>query len=131
MIESWIESTLKANMKGNIAIYAIGNWFFSFLFELCKDRAMIFCNGPYFLGSWGMYLSNWTLVFNPDEDVPTIILVWVKLPRLSLSCWINDYLRVIGNGVGKHTNKFEVKELQFSCVNIFGGGLGEGASSRS
>ena len=84
-------------MKGNIAIFAIGNGIFTFLLELRQVKDAIFRNGPYFLGSWGMNQNNWTLEFNPDEDVPKTISVWVNFPRLSLSCFSDDCLREIGN----------------------------------
>ena len=69
-------------MKGSIAIFVTGNGFLAFLFDLREDRYAIFCNGPYFLLSWGMYRNKWSPEFNTDDDVPTTIPVLVKFPRL-------------------------------------------------
>lgn len=41
-MEVWIEKTWKPMMKGNIALNAVGNDIFSFLFEPKEDRDMIF-----------------------------------------------------------------------------------------
>ena len=48
-------NTWRAKMKDNIAIFAIGNGFLPFLFELREDRDVVFRNGTHFLGSWRMY----------------------------------------------------------------------------
>lgn len=70
---------MEANDEGEIALSAVDNGFFIFLFEIKEDRDVVFRNGPYFFGSRGMYLNKWMLDFNPDEDIPTAKLVWVKL----------------------------------------------------
>ena len=66
-----------------------------------------------------MYLNKWMLDFNLDEDVPTVILLWVKFPSFPLSCWNDDCLRAIGNGVGCYIYKEEPKGFQFTCEKIY------------
>ena len=94
-------------MKGNITIFDIGNGLFTFRFKLREVRDVIFHNGPYFLGSCGMYLNKWTLEFNLDEDVPTTISVGVKFPRLPFSRSSDECLRKIGNGLSKYIENAE------------------------
>lgn len=106
-------------MKGNSSIYAYGNDFFSFLFELKDDKDVIFRNNPYFFRARGLYLNKWSLDFDPTNDIPNVVLVWVKLPRLDLSCWSDDYLRAIGNGLGKYLDKAKPEGTQFACVKIY------------
>lgn len=60
-----------------------------------------------------MYLKKWTPDFNLDEDIPTTILVWVEFPRLPLSCWSDDYLWAIDNGVGRYLDRVEKKYISF------------------
>ena len=73
-------------MKGEISLSVVGNGIFIFLFENKEDKEVVFCNGPYFFGSGGMYLNKWSLNFNPNEGIPTVILVWVNLPCLPITC---------------------------------------------
>lgn len=108
-MDAWIKKTLTPTMKGEIALFVVGNGFFIFLFENKEDKEVIFRNGPYLFGSRGMYLNIWTLDFNPDEDIPTPIRVWFKLLHLPILYWSDDCLRVIGNGVGKYLDKYEPK----------------------
>jgi len=83
-MEAWIDKTWKSMMKGNIKLYACGNGFLNFLFEIKEDKDVILKNKPYFFGSSGMYLNKWSLDFNPYEDILNANPVWVKLPRLPL-----------------------------------------------
>lgn len=36
------------------------------------------------VGFKGMYMNKWSLDFNRNVDIPNVVLVKVKLPRLSL-----------------------------------------------
>ena len=72
-------------MKGDIALSMVGNGFFILFFEIKEARYVVFQNGTYLFGSGGMYLNKWTLDFNLDEDIPTAIPIWVKIPCLPLS----------------------------------------------
>lgn len=50
------------------------------------------------------------LDFNLDEDIPTAIPVWVKLPWFPLSYWSDVCLREIGHGVGRYVDRVEPKK---------------------
>lgn len=65
-----------------------------------------------------MYLNKWSLDFDPNEDIPNAIPVWVKLLRLPLSCGSDDCLCAITNGLGKYMDRAEPKGFQFACANI-------------
>ena len=69
------------------------------------------------MGSHGLYLNKWTLDFDPTQDVPSIILVWVRLPHLPLHCWNSECLETIGNKLGKYIDREERKE-QYLCARI-------------
>jgi hypothetical protein len=53
------------------------------------------------MGSRGMYLSPWTLDFNPDQEI-TAAPIWVRLPLLPLIFWDDSSLRAIGNKLGHY-----------------------------
>ena len=95
-----------------------GQGFFVFIFEKKEDRDLIFRNGPYFMGSRGMYLNKWDLFFDPEKDIASSVPVWVKLPHLPLHCWSDEDLKAIGNTLGKHIDKSEPKHPMFSCARI-------------
>ena len=46
-----------------------------FLFEKKEDIDLIFRNGPYFMGTRGMYLNKWDLSFELEKDIPSSVLV--------------------------------------------------------
>ena len=69
-----------------------------------------------------MYLNRWTPKLNPKNDIPSSVLVWVKLPHLPLHCWNDEYLKAIGNSLGKYIDKSEKIPPKFSyeriCVEV-------------
>lgn len=58
-----------------------------------------------------MYLNKWTPDFSFENDIPSVVLVWICLPHLPLHCWSDDAVCCIGNRV-------EPKENIFSCARI-------------
>lgn len=76
LMEFWMEKNWKYKMKGNLAIFAVGNGFFSFLFKYKEDKEVIFRNGSYFFGSRGIYLNIWNLDVEPTKYIPNAIPVW-------------------------------------------------------
>ena len=69
------------------------------------------------MGPQGLYLNKWTLDFDPTQDVPSIVPVWVRLPHLPLHCWNSESLEVIENMLEKYIDRAERKE-QYSCARI-------------
>ena len=94
----------------------VGRGYYVFVFDSMEDRDFIFRNGPYFMGPKGLYLNKW-MDFNPTQDVPSVILVWVRLPHLPLHCWNLESLEAIGNTLGKYIDRAELKD-QYSCARI-------------
>jgi hypothetical protein len=66
-----------------IISFVVGRGYFIFKFSNKSERDTIFLSGPYFMGSMGMFLSPWSLYFNPEDEISTT-LVWVRLPFLPL-----------------------------------------------
>jgi hypothetical protein len=88
-----------------------------FEFTSKEDKELIFRNGPYFMGPWGLYLNKWMSDFNFAADVPSGIPVWVRLPNLPVHCWNWDSLKHIGNSLGKFIDQVDNKD-QYDCARI-------------
>jgi hypothetical protein len=90
-----------------------------FLFELKEDKDLIFRSGPYFMGSRGVYLNHWMPDFSPENEIPSVVLVWVKLPFLPYHCWTDETIRNIGNTLGRYINRTKPREGQQACARIY------------
>eukprot|EP00253_Pinus_taeda_P013884 PITA_13884 len=116
-----VEDRVKCNwiplVKEGIKSYFVGKGFFVFVFENVKDRSLIFRNGPYFMGPQGLYLNKWSPDFDPAQDVPTAVPVWVCLPHLPLHCWSQNSLQSIINALGRYIDQAPRKD-QYSCARI-------------
>jgi hypothetical protein len=99
--------------------FLCGKGFFAFLFEFKEDRDLIFRSGQYFLGARGLYLNKWSLDFNPENDIPSAVPMWFKLPHFPLHCWRDVSLRCIINTLGKYIDIAEPRENIFSCTRIY------------
>jgi len=69
------------------------------------------------MGPQGLYLKKWSPDFDPTQDVPLVVPVWVHLPHLPLHCWYPKSLESIGNTLEKYIDKADKKE-QYSCARI-------------
>ena len=69
------------------------------------------------MGPRGLYLNKWTPDFDPTQDVPSVVPVWVRLPHLLLHYWNSESLETIGNKLGKYIDRAECKD-QYSCARI-------------
>jgi hypothetical protein len=98
--------------------YLCGKGFFVFSFELKEDRDLIFQNESYFYESRGVYLNSCSLDFNLENNIPTIVSVWVFLPHLPINFWNEASLPTIRNTLKKFIDLAELKESLFSCAYI-------------
>lgn len=117
LVEDWTQRNWKPLMNEGVKIYFVGKGFFVFVFENPDDRGLIFRNGPYFMGPQGIYINKWTPNFDPTQDLPSAIPVWVRLPHLPLHCWNKKSLQIIGNALGKYIDQAARKD-QYSCDRI-------------
>jgi hypothetical protein len=87
---------------------------------------MIFRSRPYFMASKGLYLSPWTLDFNPKQEI-IVAPVWVRLPHLLLILWDDSTLGVIGNKLGQYIDHVKPKgNLYYSVRTCMEVDLGKG-----
>jgi len=113
----WIQRSWRPQLKDNVICYPVGRGFYIFEFSSKEDKDLIFRNGPYFMGSQGLYLNRWTPDFDPFVDTPKEVPVWVRLPGLPAHCWNPQALEKIGNGLGRYIDKADPKG-QYSCARI-------------
>jgi hypothetical protein len=65
-----------------------------------------------------MYLNKWKPEFSLENDVPSIMSVWVWFSHLPLHDWNDDAIHYIGNSIGHYIDRVEPKENIFSCARI-------------
>jgi hypothetical protein len=95
----------------------VGRGCYIFKFISKSDRDLIFRNGPFFMGTQGLYLNRWNPSFDPELEVPKEVPVWFRLPNLPIHCWNNSSLQAIWNGLGNYIDKAHPKD-QYSCARI-------------
>jgi hypothetical protein len=115
--DNWIQRNWRPLITNSVTCYAVGRGYFIFEFISQEDRDLIFRNGPYFMGTQGLYLNRWTPSFDPASEVPKDVPVWVRLPNLSIHCWNPTSLQAIGNGLGCYIDRAEPRD-QYSCAWI-------------
>ena len=114
-IEGWVQRNWKPLISDGICNNLVGKGYYVFLFENSEDRDLIFRNEPHFMGPQGLYLNKWTLDFDLNQDVPSVVLVWVRLSHLPLHCWNSQSLEAIGNTLGKYIDRAERRD-QYTCA---------------
>lgn len=109
-VEDWIKKYWSPLVNEGIKSYFVGKGFFVFVFELVKDRNLIFRTTACFMGLQGLYVNKWSPDFDSTQDVPIAVPVWVRLPHLPLHCWNQKSLQIIGNSLGKYINQAARKD---------------------
>ena len=66
----------------------------------------------------GIYLNKWNPEFDLNQDVPSVVPVWVMLPHLPLHCWNLESLEAIGNTLGKYIERAERREKIYLYSNL-------------
>ena len=115
--DDWIQRNWKPHLKQGVTCYPLSSGYFLFEFINKEDKDLIFRNGPYFMGTQGLYLNHWNLDFDPTVDLPKEVPVWVRLPNLSVHCWNYEALQKIGNKIGKFVDKENNKSI-YNCARI-------------
>ena len=85
-IDSWVQRNWRPLVYEGIRNHFVGRGYYIFVFDAAEDHDLIFRNGAYFMGPPEFYLNKWTPDFDPTQDVPSAVPVWVRLPHLPLYC---------------------------------------------
>jgi hypothetical protein len=120
-IEAWVQRNGNPLISEGIKSHFVGKGYFVFVFKNPEDKNLIFRNDPYFMGPQGLYLNKWTPDFDPAQDVPYVVPVWVHLPHLPLHYWNKKSLHAIDNTLGRYIDQAARKD-QYSftwiCVEV-------------
>lgn len=74
--------------------------YFIVLFDSPKHYEKALEEGPWFMGTTGLFLTPWFSDFDPTSAVITKALVWIKLPNFPAHLWHTAVYRRIGNTLG-------------------------------
>jgi len=66
----------------------------------------------------GLYSKQCSLNFDPEEEIPSMESVWVKLPYLLLNLKDGQMLESIGNKMRRIRDKAEPKSNMHACACI-------------
>ncbi|XP_057849635.2 uncharacterized protein LOC131060417 [Cryptomeria japonica] len=98
-LEAWIQHSWQVDEDMDIML--AGNNYFLVVFSCMSDRDRVFEGGPYFYNRVGLFVKPWHPRFNSADDLPSRVLVWIRLPRLPLEFWREDILHQIAALHGK------------------------------
>ena len=116
-IDGWVQRNWRPLVSEDILSHFVERSYYIFVFDAAEDKDLIFRNGPYFMGSQGLYLNKWTPDFDPSHDVSSVVPIWVHLPHLLLHCWSSESLETIGNKLSKYIDRADRKD-QYACARI-------------
>ncbi|KAK4731949.1 hypothetical protein R3W88_024937 [Solanum pinnatisectum] len=68
-------------------------------FQSKDDMKEILFTGPYSINNRPLILKPWTPDFEMDVAFLVEIPLWVKFPNLSMSCWSDNSLSMIGSAI--------------------------------
>ncbi|XP_059315396.1 uncharacterized protein LOC132066006 [Lycium ferocissimum] len=69
-------------------IYYHNDGYFLVKFATKEDHELVLYSGPYMLNNRPVIVKGWTPGFNFNDEVLRTIPLWVRLPNLPLSCWV-------------------------------------------
>ncbi|XP_057828729.1 uncharacterized protein LOC131039916 [Cryptomeria japonica] len=103
-------------------IILLVNNYFMVTFNCMEDRNRVFEGGPYFYNQVGLFITPWHAGFNPLEELPNRVPIWVRLPCLPVECCREDVLRMIaallGKPVGSSSQTLGRMLMTFACICV-------------
>lgn len=93
---AWIH----ANWTHHCKIYFCSKGYFIVLFDNNKHYEKALAEGPWFMGTAGLFLTPWFLDFDLATAVITKTPVWIRLPNLPTHLWSTRVFRAIGDTLG-------------------------------
>lgn len=93
---SWIH----ANWTHHCKIFFCSKGYFIVLFDNSKHYEKALEEGPWFMGTAGLFLTPWFPEFDPANAVITKTPVWIRLPNLPAHLWSTRVFKAIGDTLG-------------------------------
>lgn len=95
-LQDWI----KDNWTHRCKTFFCAKGYFIVLFDNLENYEEALEEGPWFMGSAGLFLTPWFPDFDPASAVITKAPVWIRLPNLPIYLWRTEVYRQIGNTLG-------------------------------
>lgn len=96
-LHDWI----KENWTDRCKVYFCAKGYFIVLFDDLEHCYNALDEGPWFMGSAGLFLTPWFPDFDPASAIITKAPVWIRLPNLPVHLWRTEAYRQIGNALGR------------------------------
>lgn len=119
-LENWAQRTWAPD--GEMGIRLLANNYFMVTFNCMEDQSRVFKGGSYFYNQMGLFIKPWLAGFNPSEELPNRVPVWVHLRRLLVECCREDVLQMLismlGRLVGASSQTLGRRVMTFSCICV-------------
>ncbi|XP_057817558.2 uncharacterized protein LOC131030678 [Cryptomeria japonica] len=121
-LENWAQKVWEP--EGEMEVTLLVNNFFMVTFLCMADRNRVFESGPYFYNQVGLFVKPWHAGFNPSEELPNRVPVWVRLPKFPIECCREDVLHMLASmlekPVGPSSQTLGKKVMTFAriCVEL-------------
>ena len=57
--------------------------------------------------------------FDPENDIPSAVPVWIRLPHFPFHYWGDEVLKIIWDTLEKFIDREEPKSSMYSCDRIY------------
>ncbi|KAK9987330.1 hypothetical protein SO802_032281 [Lithocarpus litseifolius] len=78
----------------------LGKGFLLIRFSSSEDYDKFLRGGPWFVGEHFLAIRPWEPYFKASEDKLSLVVVWVKLPKLPIEFYDREVLKKIGEAIG-------------------------------
>lgn len=91
----------QCEVSGQFDIFYHNEGYFVVRFELQRDKDNLLGDGPLMIANRPIIIKDWVADFSFEKEVLKEVPLWIRLPKLPLSCWSADSLSRIGSVIGK------------------------------
>lgn len=91
----------QCEVMGKFEIFYHNEGYFVIRFKLQHDKDKLLGDGPLMIANRPIVVKDWVANFCFEKEVLKEVPLWIRLPKLPLSCWSEDSLSQIGSVIGK------------------------------
>jgi hypothetical protein len=106
ILENWVNQHWTPLLQGTIKHIYCGKGFYSFMFVNKKIEIKKCICGPWFMGASGIYLNPLSLSFDPKNEVPMTISIYIRVSFLPLIFIVRNGT-LLGQTCGSIQTKFK------------------------
>lgn len=82
-----------------------------------KDYRIEILSSTWFIGSRGLFLEQWQLVFDPTKEQIMLAPIWITLPNIPFDIWNYKVFEGIGNSFGRFIKIDDVTKAQTKMIS--------------